>query len=36
MREHNEEMEKERMISEREDAVEAAFEKEYEVWERRG
>jgi hypothetical protein len=29
LRNHNEEMEKERMISEQEDAVDAAFEKEY-------
>ena len=36
LREHNEEMEKERMISEREDEVDAAIEKEYEAWERRG
>jgi len=36
LRKHNEEKEKERKISEREDAVDAAFEKDYEAWERRG
>ena len=36
MREHTEKMEKERTISEREDVVDAAFEKEYKAWERKG
>jgi hypothetical protein len=34
--ENNEEIEKKRMFSERDDAVDAAFEKGYEAWERRG
>ena len=36
MRDHNDDMEKERKISEEEDAADAAFEKAYEAWERRG